>query len=224
MAAFEPRLDILPPAQRRLWDELGTTPPGFVLYGGTAIALRLAHRQSEDFDFFSNDAFAPSELRRRISYLKDAENEHLSGNTLWCRVKRGDIVRVSFFGDLEMKRVGEPDLAANGVWIASLIDLAATKAKVMQDRASLKDYLDMDALLRSGLDLPMVVAAAQAIYGERFTPWVSKQALTCFIEGDVTELAPDAQRRLSAAAQALNLDALPQTRAKSGLLPREGST
>jgi hypothetical protein len=36
---FSPRLDILPPPQRRLWDELGEVPPEFVLYGGTAIAL-----------------------------------------------------------------------------------------------------------------------------------------------------------------------------------------
>lgn len=48
---FQPRLDILPPAQRALWDELGGLPHGFVLYGGTALALRLGHRQSIDFDF-----------------------------------------------------------------------------------------------------------------------------------------------------------------------------
>ena len=36
---FTPRLDILPLPQRRLWDELASVPPEFVLYGGTAIAL-----------------------------------------------------------------------------------------------------------------------------------------------------------------------------------------
>ena len=56
---FNPKLEILPPAQRRLWDELRQTPQEFVLYGGTALALRLAHRHSEDFDFFSNVSFAP---------------------------------------------------------------------------------------------------------------------------------------------------------------------
>lgn len=29
-----PRLDILPPSQRRLWEELAHIPAGFVLYGG----------------------------------------------------------------------------------------------------------------------------------------------------------------------------------------------
>ena len=55
MTTFEPRLDILPAAQRKLWPELKPVQQqGFVLYGGTAIALRLGHRQSVDFDFFSS--------------------------------------------------------------------------------------------------------------------------------------------------------------------------
>jgi hypothetical protein len=34
-ATFEPRLDILPESQRRLWPELDAVPSDFVLYGGT---------------------------------------------------------------------------------------------------------------------------------------------------------------------------------------------
>src|SRR5262245_60249590 len=50
---FDPRLDILPDAQRELWPQLSAAPRlSFVLYGGTAVALHLGHRQSVDFDFF----------------------------------------------------------------------------------------------------------------------------------------------------------------------------
>lgn len=59
MQKFSPRLDMLPQPQRRLWNELGTTPREFVLYGGTGLALRLGHRQSADFDFFSDEVFTP---------------------------------------------------------------------------------------------------------------------------------------------------------------------
>ena len=49
---FKPCLEILPPAQQRLWPELGRAGElGFALYGGTALALRLGHRFSVDFDF-----------------------------------------------------------------------------------------------------------------------------------------------------------------------------
>ena len=55
MGKFEPCMHILPPAQKRLWPELGMARKlGFTLYGGTAIALRLGHRDSVEFDFFSD--------------------------------------------------------------------------------------------------------------------------------------------------------------------------
>jgi hypothetical protein len=41
-STLRPRLDILPPAQRRLWDEPAAVLGHFVLYGGTALALHLA--------------------------------------------------------------------------------------------------------------------------------------------------------------------------------------
>jgi hypothetical protein len=50
---FEPRLDVLPPSQVALWPDLRAVRESFVLYGGTALALRLGHRASVDFDFFS---------------------------------------------------------------------------------------------------------------------------------------------------------------------------
>ena len=48
-ASFEPRLDILLDSQRELWPELEAVPSNFVLYGGTALALQLGHRVSEEF-------------------------------------------------------------------------------------------------------------------------------------------------------------------------------
>jgi len=44
-----------------------------VLYGETALALRLGHRESVDFDFFSSRLFQPIELIRSIPYLAGAE-------------------------------------------------------------------------------------------------------------------------------------------------------
>jgi hypothetical protein len=47
-------MEILPPEQQRLWYGLRSAAKlGFVLYGGTAVALRLGHRASVDFDFFT---------------------------------------------------------------------------------------------------------------------------------------------------------------------------
>ena len=63
--SFSPKLDALAAPQRRVWKELKVTPKQFVLYGGTA--LRLGHRVSEDFDFFTNAKFEPQDVLERIS-------------------------------------------------------------------------------------------------------------------------------------------------------------
>jgi hypothetical protein len=55
MSPFKPHLEVLPEAQKETWPILGwTTTNRFVLYGGTAIALRCGHRASIDFDFFTD--------------------------------------------------------------------------------------------------------------------------------------------------------------------------
>ena len=54
MSRFEPHWEVLPAAQREFWPLLaGSVDLGLVLYGGTAVALRLGHRHSIDFDFFT---------------------------------------------------------------------------------------------------------------------------------------------------------------------------
>ena len=79
---FVPNLNILPTAQRALWPDLGETPEEFTLYGGTALALRLGHRTSLDFDFFSKASFDPDELARNTPYIRGAERVQVGPDTL----------------------------------------------------------------------------------------------------------------------------------------------
>ena len=69
-----PRLDILPAAQRALWPKLAeVSRHSFVLYGGTAVAMYLGHRESVDFDFFTHRTFQPDELFGSYVLLRDSE-------------------------------------------------------------------------------------------------------------------------------------------------------
>ncbi len=61
-------------------------PEEFVLYGGTAIALHLGHRQSVDFDFFGSRPFNPGELVERIPFLTGATVTQQAPNTLSATV------------------------------------------------------------------------------------------------------------------------------------------
>jgi hypothetical protein len=222
---FKPKLSILPEPQRQLWAELRDTPQTFVLYGGTALALRLGHRQSEDFDFFSNTPFDPNSLRDRIPYLKHAEMTQFQDNTLTAIVDRDGPVKLSFFGSLGIKRVQDPDIdEENGIQIASMLDLLASKLKTVQLRAEAKDYRDVLGTLDAGLSLAEGLAAAAAIYGKDFNGAISLKALTFFEDGDLPSLTPTVQQRLLEAATSVNLRELPVVVARPGLSGQEAGS
>jgi len=219
---FTPDLSILPGPQRQVWAELGSTPKAFVLYGGTALALRLGHRQSEDFDFFSNQSFKPTSLRETIPYLKHAEMSQFQDNTLTAIVDRNGPVKLSFFGALGIKRVQDPDIVEeNQVQVASMMDLLASKLKTVQSRAEAKDYRDIVGTLNAGLTLAEGLAAALAIYGKEFNGALSLKALTFFQDGDLPSLTPEARKKLLEAATSVNLKKLPSVVARPGLSRQE---
>src|ERR1017187_7623317 len=206
--AFIPNLVALPAAQRALWPELRATPDTFTLYGGTALALRLGHRASVYFDFFSTGSFGPDQLARKVPYLGNAERVQAAPNTLTCRVDRGGPVLVSFFGGLGLGQVAAAEQASDTLLqVASLLDIAGTKAAVLQKRAEAKDYLDMDALLRHGIDLPTLLAAGLVVYGRKFNPLITLKALSYF--DDVPALPVEVRARLSRAGEAIDATKLP---------------
>jgi hypothetical protein len=194
-----PRLETLPPAQRILWPELSAVGADFVLYGGTALSLQVGGRISEDFDFFTPHRLEIAQLMKQIPVLKGAFLQQQAKNTATFVVGKGkDPVAISFFGGLSFGRVSNPiQFSDNGIYAAGLLDLAAQKIKVIQQRAEAKDYKDIHKLLSEGVSLEAAMGAVRAMYPE-FNPSVSLKALSYF--GDVTGLSKEIQWELSAAA------------------------
>jgi hypothetical protein len=116
---------------------------GFYLGGGTALALRLGHRRSVDFDWFCEKPLADplqlaSEIRAAGIPFKPSRTE---AGTLHG-VSRG--VRTSF---LEYRYpLLRPGLDEAGFLLASLEDLAAMKLAAVAQRGSRKDFVDVFAL------------------------------------------------------------------------------
>lgn len=193
LGQVEPRLQTLSPEQRALWPRLAELPPDVVLYGGTAIALRLGHRASADFDLFLPRRFAPGELRRAIPMLDDAPTVQSAPDTLVVRL---DGVRVALYG-VTLAALADPDLASDtGMPIASLADLGATKVKALLDRAEAKDYVDISALLAAGSDLAEMLGGATTLFGPAFSPMLALKALTTFDDGDLPSLGEEHRARL----------------------------
>jgi hypothetical protein len=225
-ATFEPRLDVLPECQRRLWPELDAVPSVFVLYGGTGLALQLGHRVSEDFDFFSSSGFDPSGLQLRLPFFKDLDPAdrdawvHYKRDNLEAFVNRDGVVKVAFFGGLDaLQRIEDPLRAAGSrVRVASLVDLAGMKMRVIQVRGSWKDYADIHALVSHGIDVPTGLAAAKAI-DRSFDPVTSLRALKFYGDGTLDRVPAAIQRDLTRWAQAVDLGQLPSLRPRRGLTP-----
>lgn len=209
--AFTPCVDILPEAQRQLWPELGDTPSEFTLYCGTAITLRLGHRQSIDFDFFAQTSFRPDALLKEIPYLKGAIVRQSSPNTLTTTVDRGGPVQVSFFGNLNLGQVEAPDIIKDpNLAIASLIDLAGTKAKVIIQRIEPRDYIDIDALMTKGrIPLANMLAAASVIFGPQVNPLDALKAIAYHVDPALADLSEQVKRNLVKAVQGVDPENLP---------------
>ena len=184
-------LNILPDGQKQLWQELGSTPEYFTLYGGTALALRLGHRESVDFDFFTSNSFQADTLYREITYLQNSEVVQLEKNTLTCSLVRNNKpVKVSFFGGLSIlaNPIQVADKLSNPkIQIASFPDLVATKMLVIQHRSEKKDYLDISEILTL-ITLSQAISFAKQLYGSVFNPFITLKALTYFEDGDLVEL------------------------------------
>lgn len=206
--AFQPRLDILPEPQRRLWPELAEVSSIFTLYGGTAVALRLGHRQSIDFDFFAHQPIDPGQLLDDLSLLRGAQVLQVEPNTLTVSVDRGGPVQLSFFGTPRLGRIRAPS-SAGPIMIADVLDLCGTKAWVVQVRAEAKDYIDIDALLASGVAIETLLAAGVAVYGGSFSPQSCLKALSYFDEPGLGDLPEPMKSRLRVAVRDADLERLP---------------
>lgn len=166
---------------------------GFYLAGGTGLALRLGHRRSVDFDWFTAEAL-PDPLRFAAD-LRDAGLllvvQSSEKGTLHARVGG---VRVSF---LEYRyRLLRPLLAArrSTLLLASLEDIACMKLAAIAQRGAKKDFIDLYALAQR-LPLSEMVSLYQEKYDTRDVGHLL-HALSFFDDAD-RELTPRLLRRWS---------------------------
>lgn len=131
---------ILTPAMLEIWDLVGSlSPSSGVLMGGTALAIHLEHRQSEDLDIFVHDPFDPVSLLERLREHGPVESDHWSEGALNCVFGEVKLQFLSAVGQRQIERgrkFGE-------LTVGSLPDVVATKLKVVGDRGELRDYYDL---------------------------------------------------------------------------------
>lgn len=119
----------------------------FYLAGGTSLALQIGHRDSIDFDFFSEDDINTGELFER---LREIFEGHIvvkiqeEKNTLTVLVDES--VKVSFF--TYRYTLIDKTILDEYITYASIADIACMKLSAITGRASNKDYIDLYFILK----------------------------------------------------------------------------
>ena len=114
----------------------------FYLSGGTALALHLGHRISEDLDFFTPEKFENDFF---VSQIIDIGGEIISEarGTIHSFLKG---TKLSLF--YYPYPVLDPFIKFRGVKIASIRDIGCMKAVALSQRAEKKDFFDLYEILK----------------------------------------------------------------------------
>lgn len=150
------RLDILP-LFKKFKDD-------FYLAGGTALALQIGHRDSIDFDFFSERDINTSELfeeLRRVFERRGLVKIQEEQNSLTVLVDKS--VKISFLV-YRYKLIGK-FISEENFNLASIEDIGCMKLSAITGRASSKDYIDLYFILKK-FSLPDLLDKAGDKYPE----------------------------------------------------------
>ena len=111
---------------------------GFYLAGGTGLALRLGHRRSADFDFFSPREFAPGDLRLQLGEIDGLQIRQVVRGTLHLQLHE---ILVSFL------HYPYPPLFPLSQFevlsVADARDIACMKLDAIASRGSRRDFVDL---------------------------------------------------------------------------------
>jgi hypothetical protein len=177
---------VLPRGTQAAWQEVVELRPApAYLVGATAIAAHLHHRLSKDLDFFLSEPVDMDSLYDRLQ---------ATGHFVASQVAAGKIngvlseARVQFLL-ADTQRNTEALTIVDGIPIAGLGDLLATKLKVVMDRGELRDYFDIMTIEKR---TPLTAEEGLGIFLERYRPKVPDDALTVIVRalgslGDVQD-------------------------------------
>ncbi len=150
--------ETLAPALQAVLIQHGQTlcPPGFLLCGGTAVALHLGHRRSVDLDLFAAEAFdAPALADRLRTQLPGYSLDAVSSGTVHGRLAGVEVSHIHPIG-VDLTAQG----AFAGVPLASLAALSAMKCNALSMRGDRKDFMDVYALALDAGGISRVLARA----------------------------------------------------------------
>lgn len=157
--------------------------PSFYLVGGTALALQLGHRQSVDFDFFTQETFDSLDIRATIK-----KNHHVISRVL-IETKTEftlfvDNTKMTFY--VYPYAINHQTNFENIISLPDVLTIAAMKAFVLGRRAKWKDYVDLFFIFKT-YSFKQVVGKALTTFGSEFDEKLFREQLVYFKDLDYSE-------------------------------------
>ena len=151
---------LLPKTKALLLNIIDTCPflNKYVLVGGSALALHICHRKSEDLDFFTyDDDLDFNEILEYIKQFEKKEILNISDEQIDLLL---DGVKVTFFN----AKWGFLKPADNNKFhLATLEQMAAMKVNVLFLRAKYRDYYDLYFLAKEVMSLKEIFKCSEHI-------------------------------------------------------------
>lgn len=171
---------VLDRKRRDLLEKLLPYTKGFVLGGGTALALQLNHRKSFDFDFFSLSKIQKNLIEKLSQTISIANISIDSGDELTFFTI--DEIKVTFLS-YPYKHVFPLVRLENGLNLFSVKDIAIQKAYTIGRRGEYRDYFDLFIILRNNyISLKEIISGAKKIYGSVFEEKIFLEQLVYFAD------------------------------------------
>jgi hypothetical protein len=157
--------------------------PEFFLVGGTAIALHIGHRRSNDFDLFKNGALHHKKILDTVkAHGFPVQVTRNVSEQLNLTIQQ---VKFTFFDyPFPVKPVC---VFENVIELPDILTLAAMKAYALGRRSKWKDYVDLYFIIRNYHSIEEISAKAGAIFGELFSEKLFRAQLSFFQDIDFTE-------------------------------------
>ena len=127
----------------------------FFLVGGTALALQLKHRLSEDLDFMCWKKFKKEKQDINVTQIKNEITQELviekvdilGNNHIEIYIDGG--VKLSFYAPDKVKPVINPVPYINNLVLIDLDCIASLKMEVLMRRNEFRDYYDLYCILKN---------------------------------------------------------------------------
>lgn len=137
----------------------------FVLVGGTALALQINHRRSEDLDFMKwrtskNEKMEVDwfNIEKELTEIGTLTSKNLLDINLVDFVI--DNVKLTFFATEKYSPVNEIIDFHNNIKLADVSSIMAMKMEVLMRRNTFRDYYDIYSLLKNGIDIHKSIDSA----------------------------------------------------------------